>query len=139
MKIAVIGVGYVGLATAAVLAELGNDVIAADIDKKKIDNLNSGIMPIFEPGLRELVARNIKEKRLIFTHDNKGVIRHGEIIFICVGTPPKENWEAELKYVENVAIEIAHHMDSYKVIVHKSTVPVETGDNVRKVIRDNIK
>ncbi|MBI2655804.1 UDP-glucose/GDP-mannose dehydrogenase family protein [Candidatus Woesearchaeota archaeon] len=139
MKISVIGVGYVGLATAAVLAELGNDVIAADIDKKKIEGLNSGIMPIFEPGLRELVARNIRENRLRFTHDNREVIRHGEIIFICVGTPPKENWETELKYVKNVAMEIAHHMDSYKVIVHKSTVPVETGDNVRKVIRDNIK
>ncbi len=139
MKISVIGVGYVGLATAAVLAELGNDVIAADIDKEKIDNLNNGIMPIFEPGLKELVARNVKEKRLRFTHDNKEVIKHGEIIFICVGTPPKENWETELKYVKNVAMEIAHNMDSYKVIVHKSTVPVETGDKVMKVIQDNIK
>ena len=139
MKISVIGVGYVGLATAAVLAELGNDVIAADIDKEKIDNLNNGIMPIFEPGLKELVARNAREKRLRFTHENREVIRHGEIIFICVGTPPKENWETELKYVKNVAMEIAHNMDSYKVIVHKSTVPVETGDKVRKVIHDNIK
>ncbi len=139
MKISVIGVGYVGLATAAVLAELGNDVIAADIDKKKIDSLNKGIMPIFEPGLKELVERNAKEKRLKFTHDNKEVIRHGEIIFICVGTPPKENWETELKYVENVAVEIAHNMNSYKVIVHKSTVPVETGDKIKKVINDNIK
>ena len=139
MKISVIGVGYVGLATAAVLAELGNDVIAADIDKEKIDNLNNGIMPIFEPGLKELVARNAMEKRLRFTHENREVIRHGEIIFICVGTPPKENWETELKYVKNVAMEIAHNMDSYKVIVHKSTVPVETGDKVRKVIHDNIK
>ena len=139
MKISVIGVGYVGLATAAVLAELGNDVIAADIDKEKIDNLNNGIMPIFEPGLKELVARNVKEKRLRFTHDNKEVIKHGGIIFICVGTPPKENWETELKYVKNVAMEIAHNMDSYKVIVHKSTVPVETGDKVMKVIQDNIK
>src|SRR3989338_9021437 len=139
MKISVIGVGYVGLATAAVLAELGNDVMAADIDKKKINNLNNGIMPIFEPGLKEMVERNTKERRLRFTHDNKEVIGHGDVIFICVGTPPKENWEVELKYVENVAMEIAHNMNSYKVIVHKSTVPVETGDKIRKIIKGNIK
>tara|TARA_Y100000310_G_scaffold317308_1_gene370056 strand:+ start:8350 stop:9651 length:1302 start_codon:yes stop_codon:yes gene_type:complete len=139
MKISVIGVGYVGLATAAVLAELGNDVIAADIDKEKIDNLNNGIMPIFEPGLKEIVDRNLKEKRLKFTCDNKEVINHGDVIFICVGTPPKDNWEVELKYVENVAREIAQNMTSYKVIVHKSTVPVETGDDVKKIILENVK
>ena len=139
MKISVIGVGYVGLATAAVLAELGNDVMAADIDKKKINNLNNGIMPIFEPGLKEMVERNVRENRLKFVSDNKEVIGHGDVIFICVGTPPKENWEVELKYVENVAMEIAHNMNSYKVIVHKSTVPVETGDKIRKIIKGNIK
>jgi len=132
MKISVIGVGYVGLSTAIVFAELGNDVIGTDIDKEKIDNLNKGIMPIFEPGLKELLQRNLKEKRLRFKHENKEAIEHGEVIFICVGTPPKENWETELKYLENVAIEIAHNMKSYKVIVHKSTVPVETGDKVKK-------
>jgi len=139
MKISVIGVGYVGLSTAAVFAELGNEVIAADVDKVKIDNLNKGIMPIFEPGLKEIVEKNVKEKRLKFTNDNKEVIKHGDVIFICVGTPPKDNWEVELKYVENVAVEIAHNMNSYKVIVHKSTVPVETGDKVKKIIKDNIK
>ena len=138
MNVGVIGAGYVGLCTAAVLAELGNDVIAADADKGKIDGLNKGIMPIYEPGLKELVERNVKEKRLAFTHDNKQVIAHGDIIFICVGTPPKENWEVELKYVEAVALEIAQSMKGYKVIVHKSTVPVETGEKVKEIIRRNI-
>ncbi len=139
MKIGVIGVGYVGLATATVLAELGNDVVAADVDKEKIENLNKGVIPIFEPGLKELVERNVKEKRLRFTHDNKEVIEHADVIFICVGTPPKDNWEVELKYVENVALEIAQNMKSYKIIVHKSTVPVKTGDKIKKIIEDNIK
>jgi len=139
MKVSVIGTGYVGLSTATVMAELGNDVIATDIDREKAENLNKGIMPIFEPGLKELVQRNIKEKRLIFTFDNKKAIEHGDIIFICVGTPPKDNWETELKFVKNVAIEIAQNMKSYKVIVHKSTVPVETGDKVREIIKKNIK
>ncbi|MBI2523040.1 UDP-glucose/GDP-mannose dehydrogenase family protein [Candidatus Woesearchaeota archaeon] len=139
MKILVIGTGYVGLSTAAVLAELGNEVIAADIDRKKIEGLNNGIMPIFEPGLKEMVQRNVRENRLKFVSDNKKAIEHGDIIFICVGTPPKDNWETELKYVENVAKDIAKNMSSYKVIVHKSTVPVETGDKVKKIIKDNIK
>ena len=138
MKISVIGCGYVGLSTATVFAELGNDVLGADVDKGKVENLNKGIMPIFEPGLKELVERNIKEKRLRFTHENKEAIEHGDVIFICVGTPPKENWETELKFVEDVAVEIAQNMKSYKVIVHKSTVPVETGDKVKKIIEDNI-
>ncbi len=138
MKISVIGTGYVGLSTATVLAELGNDVMAADADRGKIDGLNKGIMPIYEPGLKELVERNVKEKRLKFAYDNKKVIEHGDIIFICVGTPPKENWEVELKYVEAVALEIAQNMRSYKVIVHKSTVPVETGEKIKKIIKENI-
>ena len=139
MKISVIGAGYVGLSTAAVLAELGNEVMAADVDREKINNLSKGIMPIYEPGLKELVERNIREKRLKFTHDNKEAIGHGDVIFICVGTPPKDNWETELKHVENVAKDIAKNMKSYKVIVHKSTVPVETGDKVKKIIKNNIK
>ena len=139
MNISVIGTGYVGLGTAAVFAELGNNVIGTDIDESKIDNLNKGIMPIFEPGLKELVIRNVKEKRLRFLHGNKEAIKHGEVIFICVGTPPKDNWETELKYVEGVAREIAEGMDSYKVIVHKSTVPVETGEKVKNIIRKSLK
>jgi len=139
MKISVIGCGYVGLATATVFAELGNNVIGADIDKEKIEKLNKGIMPIFEPGLKELVERNLKEKRLRFTHNNKEAIEHAEVIFICVGTPPKANGETDLKYIEAVAKETAQAMDSYKVIVHKSTVPVETGEKVKKIIKENIK
>ncbi|MBI2651721.1 UDP-glucose/GDP-mannose dehydrogenase family protein [Candidatus Woesearchaeota archaeon] len=139
MKISVIGTGYVGLATATVFAELGNEVIGADIDKEKIEKLNKGIMPIYEPGLKELVERNIKKKRLAFTNDNKTAIEHADIIFICVGTPPKDNGETDLKYVEKVALEIASTIKSYKVIVHKSTVPVETGEKVKKIIEANIK
>jgi UDPglucose 6-dehydrogenase len=139
MKISVIGTGYVGLSTATVLAELGNNVLAADMDKEKIDNLNKGIMPIFETGLKELVDRNFREKRLRFTHDNKEAIEHAEVIFICVGTPPKVSGETDLKYVEAVAKEIAQNMSSYKIIVHKSTVPVETGEKVKKIIKKNIK
>ena len=137
MKISVIGCGYVGLATATVFAELGNNVIGADIDKEKIEKLNKGIMPIFEPGLKELVERNLKEKRLRFTHNNKEAIEHAEVIFICVGTPPKANGETDLKYIEAVAKETAQAMDSYKVIVHKSTVPVETGEKVKKIIAES--
>ena len=139
MKISIIGTGYVGLSTATVLAELGNSVLAADMDKEKIKNLNRGIMPIFEPGLKELVIQNIKEKRLRFVHDNKEAIDHGEVVFICVGTPPKDNWETELECVESVAKEIAETIKSYKIIVHKSTVPVETGERVKKIIQENIK
>ncbi len=139
MNISVIGAGYVGLSTATVLAELGNNVIGADIDKEKIEKLNKGVMPIFEPGLKELVERNLKEKRLRFTHDNKEAIEHADVIFICVGTPPKANGETDLKYIEAVAKEIAQSMNSYKVIVHKSTVPVETGEKVKKIVKENIK
>lgn len=139
MKVSVIGTGYVGLATATVFSELGNEVIGADIDKDKIDKLNKGIMPIFEPGLKELVERNMKEKRLRFTHENSIAINHGDIIFICVGTPPKVTGETDLKYVEAVAKEIAQTMNSYKIIVHKSTVPVETGEKVKKIIQENVK
>ena len=136
MRIAVAGAGYVGLVTAACLAELGNEVICVDIDEDKIGKLNSGIIPIYEPCLDELVAKNKKEKRLGFSSDLKGAIRKSEIIFICVGTPPKENGEADLSYVEDVALTIAEAMDSYKVIVEKSTVPVETGEKVAKSIKN---
>lgn len=139
MRIAVIGVGYVGLGTAAVFAELGNDVIGADIDKNKIANLNKGIMPIYEPGLKELVDRNIKRKRLKFTSNNKEAIKHADVIFICVGTPPKVTGETDLKYIKKAALEIATTIDSYKIIVHKSTVPVETGEQVKNIIKKNIK
>ncbi len=137
MNIAVIGVGYVGLTSGTCLAELGNNVICVDIDKEKIDKLNNGEMPIYEPSLKELVERNTKESRLMFTTDLKEAIKKSDIIFICVGTPPRENGEADLSYVENVARQIAEHMDSYKVIVEKSTVPVETGEKVAETIKQN--
>ena len=135
MKITVVGAGYVGLVTAACFSELGNEVICIDIDESKIGKLNGGIIPIFEPGLDELVKKNRKENRLNFTTDLKNSIKESEIIFICVGTPPKENGDADLSAVENVARTIAEVMDSYKVIVEKSTVPVKTGEKVEKSIK----
>ncbi len=136
MKIAVAGAGYVGLVTGACFAELGNDVVCVDIDESKIKKLNHGQIPIYEPGLHEMITRNLKEKRLVFTTDLKIAVKNSEMIFICVGTPPKENGEADLSHVEDVARTIAEVMDSYKVIVEKSTVPVETGSKVAKSIRD---
>ena len=135
MKITIVGTGYVGLTTGTCLAELGNQVICIDIDESKIRKLNEGIIPIYEPGLEELVKKNRKENRLNFTTDLKKSIKDSEIIFICVGTPPKENGEADLSHVENAARTIAEVMDSYKLVVEKSTVPVETGEKVAKIIR----
>ena len=135
MKIAVAGAGYVGLVTAACFSELGNDVICVDIDEAKIANLNQGIIPIYEPGLNDLVIRNRQEKKLDFTTDLKKAIKESDIIFICVGTPPKESGEADLSYVENVARTIADVMESYKIVVDKSTVPVHTGEKVARTIK----
>jgi UDPglucose 6-dehydrogenase len=135
MKITVIGSGYVGLVTGTCFAELGNDIICVDIDEDKIKKLNNNIIPIYEPGLDELVLRNRKENRLKFTTDLKKAIKESEIIFICVGTPPKENGEADLSFVENVSRTIAEVMDSYKIVIEKSTVPVETGEKVAKTIK----
>ena len=135
MRIAIAGAGYVGLVTAACFAELGNDVICIDIDEDKIKKLNNNVIPIYEPGLKEIVIRNKKEERLKFTTDLKKSIEESEIIFICVGTPPKANGEADLSYVENVARAIAEAMDSYKLIIEKSTVPVQTGEKVARSIK----
>src|SRR3989338_7276950 len=135
MKIAVVGAGYVGLVTGACFAELGNDVVCVDIEEDKIKNLNNNIIPIFEPGLEELLIKNRKKGKISFTTDLKKSIKESDIIFICVGTPPKKNGEADLSYVEDVARTIADVMDSYKIIVEKSTVPVETGEKVAKSIR----
>ena len=127
MKIAVIGAGYVGLVTAACLADLGNDVICNDIDKIKISKLKRGIVPIYEPGLEDLLKRNTKEKRLLFTTSLREAVAKSEVIFIAVGTPPKGNGEADLTYVENVSKDIARYMNSYHLVIEKSTTPVETG------------
>jgi len=135
MKIAIVGTGYVGLTTGTCLAELGNNLICVDIDESKINKLNNNIIPIYEPDLEDLVIKNRKNGRLKFTTDLKQAIKESEIIFICVGTPPKKSGDADLSYVEDVARTIAEVMDSYKVIVEKSTVPVETGEKVAKSIR----
>ena len=134
MNICVIGLGYVGLTTGAVFSDLGNDVICVDIDKEKVDALQKGIMPIYEPGLKEILLRNLEEGRLSLTTDTEDAVRNSEIIFICVGTPPKDTGETDLSQVEAAAKSIAKGLDQYKVIVNKSTVPVGTGDLVRQII-----
>jgi len=134
MKIAMIGTGYVGLVTGTCLASLGNNVICVDNNKEKIDKLNNGEMPIFEPGLKEMVELNVKEDLLYFTSDIKKAIIESEVIFIAVGTPPDENGKADLQYVFSVAKDIGEHMNEYKVIVDKSTVPVGTADKIKEVI-----
>ncbi len=137
MKICVVGVGYVGLVTGVCLADLGNDIICVDIDKEKINNLKKGILPIFEPGLEELLKRN--KKRIKFTTLLKEGVQKSEIIFIAVGTPPKENGEADLTFVKDVAKGIGKYINGYKIIVDKSTVPVGMGDIISSIINLNMK
>jgi len=139
MKITIMGTGYVGLTAGTCLAGLGNDVICVDVDEEKIERLNLGIIPIYEPGLEELFKRNKKEGRLTFTTDKETAIKKAEVIFIAVGTPMGENHEADLRYVKEVAKDIGTYMNDYKVIVDKSTVPVGTADMVKKVIKENQK
>src|SRR5215510_14825135 len=137
MNIAVVGTGYVGLVTGAVFADLGNDVICVDKDAAKVEMLRAGQMPIYEPGLEELVHRNADDGRLAFTTDLAHAVRRSELVFIAVGTPPKASGESDLSAVEEVALGIARELDRYKVIVNKSTVPVGTGDLVRDIITRN--
>lgn len=137
MNICVTGTGYVGLVTGAVFADLGNEVICVDKDEEKIKGLEKGIMPIYEPGLEEMVVRNVKDNRLFFTTDLSEGVKKSDIIFIAVGTPPKDNGETDLSQVQEVALGIARAIDRYKVIVNKSTVPVGTGDLVRDIIERN--
>jgi UDPglucose 6-dehydrogenase len=134
MNICVVGTGYVGLVTGAVFADLGNDVTCVDNDLKKIEALRAAQMPIYEPGLEEMVVRNKDDGRLTFTPDLRAAVRQSDVIFIAVGTPPKESGETDLSHVEAVAAEIGRSMDRYKVVVNKSTVPVGTGEFVREVI-----
>ncbi len=138
MKVTVFGSGYVGLVTGACLAEVGNKVICVDVDPVKIDLLNSGGVPIYEPGLTEMVKRNREAGRLMFTTDAKTGVDFGQIQFIAVGTPPDEDGSADLQYVLAVAESIAEHMNDFKVVVDKSTVPVGTGDKVAARIRETL-
>jgi UDPglucose 6-dehydrogenase len=135
MKIAVIGTGYVGLVAGACFAENGNDVVCVDRDAAKLRVLRRGQVPIFEPGLEELVRRNRAEKRLTFTSQIATAVRASTIVFIAVGTPQGEDGSADVQYVLDVAVEIARSMNGYKVIVDKSTVPVGTAERVREVVR----
>jgi UDPglucose 6-dehydrogenase len=138
MHIAVIGTGYVGLVTGACFAEFGVYVTCMDKDMEKIEKLKEGIVPFYEPGLEDIVKRNLKEGRLKFTNNIEEAVENALVIFIAVGTPPRGDGSADLKYVEEVAEEIAKNMKSYKVIVTKSTVPVGTGFKIKEIIRKNI-
>ena len=138
MRIGILGVGYVGLVTGACLAELGNQVVCYDIDKSKIELLKKGRIHIYEPGLKEMVERNSKN-RLIFTNNPEDAVNDSEIIFIAVGTPSNDDGSVNLDYVKGAAELIAKNMNSYKIIVNKSTVPVGTGNIVAKTITQNYK
>ena len=135
MKICMIGTGYVGLVTGACFSELGNHVMCVDINKNKVEKLNNGIIPIYEPGLEELILRNKKQKRLYFSSDINTSIKNSDVIFICVGTPTNKNSnKADLKYVFKAVSDIKKNLNSYKIIVTKSTVPVTTGDKIEKIL-----
>jgi len=137
--VCVIGTGYVGLTTGAVFADLGNDVVCVDKAAAKIERLRQGIMPIYEPGLEEMVKRNVEEGRLTFSTDTAAGVKRSDVVFIAVGTPPAKDGSTDLSQVESAATEIAHALDKYKIVVNKSTVPVGTGDFVRRVIEKNKK
>ena len=134
MNVTIIGTGYVGLVTGACLADMGNHVLCLDVDAKKIEGLNAGRVPIFEPGLESIVQRNRAAERLVFSTDVAASVAHGELQFIAVGTPPGEDGSADLRYVLDAARAIGEAMDEYRVVVNKSTVPVGTADKVRAVI-----
>ena len=136
-NITVVGVGYVGIVTAVCFADLGNRVTALDIDEARIDGLKNGIMPIYEPGLEEMVARNVGANRLSFTTSYSDAVKGAEFVFIAVGTPSGVDGEADLKYVRSAAESIARSMDGPLIVINKSTVPVGTGDWIADIIRSN--
>ena len=138
MKIAVVGTGYVGLVSGACFAEMGLDITCVDIDKKKIDGLNNGVIPIYEPGLEEVVRRNVEEGRLHFTTELTDCLDNVEVVFSAVGTPPDEDGSADLKYVLEVARTFGRNIKKYTVLVTKSTVPVGTAQKVKAVIREEL-
>ncbi|MEW6534674.1 MAG: UDP-glucose/GDP-mannose dehydrogenase family protein [Candidatus Auribacterota bacterium] len=135
MNLCIIGTGYVGLVTGVCLAELGHSVICIDNNEEKYNKLIAGVVPIYEPGLEELMRKNVAEKRLSFSMNIQEGVEKSQVIFICVNTPPKDDGQADLTYVEKVAREVATHMTSHKVIVDKSTVPVKTGEKVAETIK----
>jgi UDPglucose 6-dehydrogenase len=139
MQIAVVGTGYVGLVTGACFAEFGVDVTCMDVSEEKIARLNEGVMPIYEPGLEHLVAKNVQAGRLRFTTDIKLAVEQSLVIFLAVGTPPKADGSPDLGFVEAAAQSIADHMNGYKVIVTKSTVPIGTGKRLRQIISEKQK
>jgi len=139
MHIAVIGTGYVGLVTGACFAEFGVDVICVDVDAAKLERLSAGEMPIYEPGLEQMVTKNMQSGRLRFTTDIKLAVEQALVIFLAVGTPPKADGSPDLSFVEAAARSVAEHMNGYKVIVTKSTVPIGTGEHIRKLIREHQK
>src|SRR3546814_191718 len=136
MKITVIGTGYVGLVSGACLADMGNEVLCLDVDAAKIQTLQQGGIPIYEPGLDDLVKRNAQAGRLRFTDDIAASVAFGDVQFIAVGTPPGEDGSADLQHVLAAARNIARHMTTRKVVVDKSTVPVGTADKVRQAMAD---
>ena len=138
-KISIIGTGYVGLVAGVCLADFGNNIINVDIDEEKIKKLKNGEVPIYEPGLKDMLEKNIKEERISFTTDIKQAVKMSEVIFIAVGTPPTDDGSADLTAVKKVARTVGKTMNSYKVIVDKSTVPVGTGREVEKIILSQLK
>lgn len=138
MKITVIGTGYVGLVTGTCFADVGIDVTCVDIDKEKIDNLEKGIIPIYEPGLEEMIQRNIDKDRLHFSTDIKSTLDDTEVVFSAVGTPPNEDGSADLQYVLDVAREVGRHMNNYLILATKSTVPVGTAQKVKGVLQEEL-
>ncbi|MFA4947642.1 MAG: UDP-glucose/GDP-mannose dehydrogenase family protein [Candidatus Krumholzibacteriia bacterium] len=138
-KICMVGTGYVGLVSGACLADFGNRVICVDIDEKRLDSIRGGVMPIYEPGLKDLVARNYSAGRLVFTSDLKAAVEDSPVIFSAVGTPEREDGSCDLSSVFQVAKDIASCMSDYRVFVQKSTVPVGTSERVGEIIRENLK
>ncbi len=138
MKISIFGTGYVGLVTGACLSQVGHNVCCVDVDAQKIDKLNAGSIPIYEPGLQGIVESSVSTGHLTFTTDAKHAVAHGEVIFIAVGTPPDEDGSADLRYVLAVGETIARHLDGYRLVVTKSTVPVGTADKVAAVMQKTL-
>ena len=138
MKIAIVGTGYVGLVSGTCFSEMGVDVTCVDVDKNKVQNLQKGIIPIYEPGLEELVRRNMAAGRLYFTTDLREVLDDVEVVFSAVGTPPDEDGSADLKYVLEVARTVGRYINKYLVVVTKSTVPVGTAIKVKNVIQEEL-